>query len=88
MPYSVIVSKSVQKQIVKLPDSIRLKVQEKILALKLEPRPPGALELKGYDYQYRLRVGDYRIRYEISDEELKVQILQCKHRREVYKDKS
>lgn len=88
MPYSVVVSKSVQKQILQLPDSIKLKVQEKILALKLEPRPPGVLKLKGYDHQYRLRVGDYRIRYEIFDEELKVQILQCKHRREVYKDKS
>jgi mRNA interferase RelE/StbE len=88
MPYSVIVSKSVQKQIVQLPASIRLKVQEKILALKSGPRPPGALKLKGYDHQYRLRVGDYRIRYEIFDEELKIQVLKCKHRREVYRDKS
>lgn len=88
MPYSVIISKSVQKQIVQLPASIKLKVQEKILALKSEPRPSGVLKLKGYDQQYRLRIGDYRIRYEIFDEELKVQILQCKHRREVYRDKS
>jgi mRNA interferase RelE/StbE len=88
MPYSVLVSESVQKQIVQLPASIRLKVQEKILALKSGSRPPGALKLKGYDHQYRLRVGDYRIRYEIFDEELKIQILQCKHRREVYRDKS
>nr|WP_228041085.1 type II toxin-antitoxin system RelE/ParE family toxin [Nodosilinea sp. LEGE 07088] len=58
------------------------------MALKSEPRPPGVSKLKGYDHQYRLRVGDYRIRYEISDEEFKVKILQCKHRREVYKDKS
>jgi mRNA interferase RelE/StbE len=88
MPYSVIVSKSVQKQIVQLPASVKLKVQEKILALKLEPRPSGALKLKGYDHQYRLRVGDYRIRYEMFDEELRIQVLQCKHRREVYRDKS
>lgn len=87
MSYSVIISKSIQKQISQLPASIKLKVQEKILALKSEPRPPGVVKLKGYNYQYRLRVGDYRIRYEIFDEELKVQILQCKHRREVYKDK-
>jgi mRNA interferase RelE/StbE len=87
MAYIVIISKSVQKQILQLPASIRLKVQEKILALKSEPRPPGVVKMKGYGNQYRLRVGDYRIRYEIFDEELKVQILQCKHRREVYKDK-
>ena len=58
MPYSVIISKSVQKQIVQLPASIKLKVQGKILALKSEPRPPGVLKLKGYDHQYRLRIGD------------------------------
>ena len=87
MTYTVIIAKSVQKQILQLPASVKLKVQEKILALKSEPRPPGTLKLKGYDHQYRLRVGDYRIRYEIFDEDLKIQILQCKHRREVYRDK-
>jgi len=87
MTYTVIIAKSVQKQILQLPVSIKLKVQEKILALKSEPRPPGTLKLKGYDHQYRLRVGDYRIRYEVFDEDLKIQILQCKHRREVYRDK-
>lgn len=87
MTYTVIIAKSVQKQIFQLPASVKLKVQEKILALKAEPRPPGTLKLKGYDNQYRLRVGDCRIRYEIFDEELKIQILQCKHRREVYRDK-
>ncbi|WP_008314858.1 type II toxin-antitoxin system RelE family toxin [Leptolyngbya sp. PCC 6406] len=88
MPYAVIVSKSVQKQILKLPASIRLKVQEKLLMLKSEPHPHGALKLKGYDHQYRIRIGDYRIRYEIFDEELRIQVLQCKHRREVYRDKN
>ena len=88
MTYTVIISKSVQKQILQLTTPIRFKIQEKILALKSEPRPSGVLKLKGYDHQYRLRVGDYRIRYEIFDEELTIQILQCKHRRDIYRDKS
>ena len=88
MTYSVIISKSVQKQIKQLPQSTRKRVQDKLLALKMEARPPGALKLKGYENQYRLRVGDYRIRYEINNENSVVKILQCKHRREVYKDRS
>lgn len=85
MNYSVIISKTVQKQILKLPSSVRTRVQEKLVNLKTDPRPPGAVKLKGYDVQYRLRVGDYRIRYEIDNEELSIKILQCKHRREVYR---
>ncbi len=87
MPYSVVISKAVQKQVNQLPASIKLKVQEKIFLLKSDPRPSGIVKLKGYNYQYRLRVGDYRIRYEILDEALQVQILQCKHRSDVYRDK-
>lgn len=87
MPYLVIISKSVQKQINQLPAPIQSRVQEKLLLLKSEPRPSGVIKLKGYEHQYRLRVGDYRIRYEIFDEELKVEVLQCRHRRDVYKDK-
>jgi mRNA interferase RelE/StbE len=41
--------------------------------------------LKGYDNEYRIRIGDYRLVYEIQDEQLIVLLLQCKHRRDVYK---
>ncbi len=88
MAYSVIISKSVQKQIKQLTQPTRKRVQDKLLALKMESRPPGELKLKGYTNQYRLRVGDYRIRYEIDDENSVLRVLQCKHRREVYKDRS
>ncbi|MBD2425046.1 type II toxin-antitoxin system RelE/ParE family toxin [Phormidium sp. FACHB-1136] len=88
MPYSVFIAKSVQKQINRLPTTIKAKVIEKIVLLKSEPRPVGVVKLKGYDFQYRLRVGNYRIRYEIFDADLRIEILQCKHRREIYKDNS
>jgi mRNA interferase RelE/StbE len=41
--------------------------------------------LKGYDNEYRIRIGDYRLVYEIQDEQLIVLLVQCKHRRDVYK---
>lgn len=50
-----------------------------------EPRPDGVIKLKGSDNEYRIRVGDYRVRYEIDDESQLVQLLQCKHRKDVYR---
>ena len=59
---------------------------EKIVLLAEEPRPQGAIKLKGYDNEYRIRIGDYRVRYEVNDEEYIVILLHCKHRRDVYKN--
>jgi mRNA interferase RelE/StbE len=85
MSYCVIISKSVQKQIDNLPNDIIDRVLEKIQNLAVEPRPDGVVKLKGSDDEYRIRTGDYRVRYEIDDENQLVQILQCKHRKDVYR---
>lgn len=85
MSYSVIISKSVQKQIDNLPDDVVQRVIEKIQNLASEPRPDGVVKLKASDNEYRIRVGDYRVRYNIDDESELVQILQCKHRKDVYR---
>jgi mRNA interferase RelE/StbE len=63
------------------------RVLEKIQNLALEPRPDGVVKLKGLDNEYRIRAGDYRVRYEVDDENQLVQILQCKHRKDVYRKK-
>ena len=84
MSYAIAISKSVQKQIDNLPNDVALRVIEKIQNLASEPRPDGIIKLKGSDNEYRIRIGDY-IRYEIDDESQLVQILQCKHRKDVYK---
>jgi mRNA interferase RelE/StbE len=85
MSYEVIVPKPVQKQIDKLPESIRDLLTEKIIAFSEQPRPFGIKKLKGFDHEYRLRVGDYRVRYEIDDKALIVLILYCKHRKDIYR---
>jgi mRNA interferase RelE/StbE len=87
MSYTVVISKSVQKQIDNLPNDVIDRVLEKIQNLAIEPRPDGVVKLKGSDNEYRLRTGDYRVRYEVDDENLLVQILQCKHRKDVYRKK-
>jgi mRNA interferase RelE/StbE len=87
MSYTVVISKSVQKQIDNLPNDVIDRVLEKIQNLALEPRPDGVVKLKGSDNEYRIRAADYRVRYEVDDESQLVQILQCKHRKDVYKKK-
>lgn len=85
MSYVIVVSKATQKQIDDLPQEIQERVDEKIRSLADEPRPNGAAKLKGSKNEYRIRIGDYRVRYEIDDDKQTIQILQCKHRKDVYR---
>jgi len=85
MCYTIFISKSVQKQIDDLPIHVRERVVEKIQNLAGEPRPDAVVKLKGYNNEYRIRVGDYRVRYNIDDESQFVQLLQCKHRKDIYR---
>ncbi|CAD5916278.1 Plasmid stabilization system protein [Planktothrix tepida] len=86
MSYTVIIPKLVQKQLDNLPEDIRQRITAKILSLTIEPRPIGVKKLKGFDNEYRVRVGDYRVRYEVNDKILTVLVLHCKHRRNIYRE--
>jgi len=85
MSYQVIIPKPVQKQLDDLHDDIFKRAIEKLDGLKENPRPIGCIKLKGFKNEYRIRIGDYRIRYEINDQEKIVLMLHCKHRRDIYK---
>jgi mRNA interferase RelE/StbE len=85
MNYVIKIPKSAQKQIDNLSNTVKDRILEKIKGLATEPRPFGIVKLKNSEREYRLRVGDYRVRYEIDDAKQTILILQCKHRREVYR---
>jgi len=74
-----------QKELENLPNDIKDRIYTKISQLSENPRPDGVTKLKGYENEYRVRIGDYRVRYEVLDEDKTVLLMQCKHRREVYK---
>lgn len=67
MSYRVIVPKSVQK-LDSLPANVLNRVIEQLILLAENPRPPGVIKLKSYKDEDRIRIGDYRIRYEIRDQ--------------------
>ena len=69
----------------KLSPEIQRRLDPAILALAANPRPPGCLKLSGPDSLWRIRVGDYRIVYQIQDAVLLILVVNVGHRREIYR---
>jgi mRNA interferase RelE/StbE len=82
--YIVSLSKKAQKQLDKLSDLIAEPILDAIANLATNPRPAGCKKLKGRD-GFRLRVGNYRILYDIYDAELVIDVIALGHRKEVYR---
>jgi mRNA interferase RelE/StbE len=68
-----------------LPADIQRRLDPAILALAENPRPPGCVKLSGEESLWRIRVGDYRIVYQIRDDVLLVLVVKVGHRREIYR---
>ncbi|MFI5218365.1 MAG: type II toxin-antitoxin system RelE/ParE family toxin [Bacteroidia bacterium] len=81
--YRVSIEKKVLKQLEKLPRQDYLKLKRAINLLAQNPRPQGCKKLEGRA-GYRIRVGDYRVIYEIRDDILAVFILAAGHRKNIY----
>jgi len=81
--YTVVLSKIAQKQLDKLSDNIAEPIFEALASLEKDPRPQGHKKLKGRD-GYRIRVGNYRIIYDIIDKELIVDVITLGHRKDIY----
>ena len=80
--YTVVVTDKVRKILLKLPEWIAEKIENNLLKLEENPRPPGCKKLKGR-LGYRIRVGDYRIIYEIEDNILRVVVIDLGHRKDI-----
>jgi mRNA interferase RelE/StbE len=84
MKYQIILPKSVQKELNRLPDDIVRRILARLAGLETTPRPPDVKRLKGRD-AWRIRVGDYRVIYEIHDRALQIMVVTIGHRRQVYR---
>ena len=85
MSYSLTVTRSASKQYQRLQQSVRDRVDSVILSLKETPRPAGVKKLKDTISDYRVRVGDYRIIYEIDDDARQIVVRRISHRRDAYR---
>ena len=84
MSYQIVIPKPAQKQLDNISKIERDRLILTLRSLADDPRPNGVKKLKGYDNTYRVRVGDYRIIYEIKDRELIVLLLSVSHRKDAY----
>lgn len=84
MAYRIEIAAQARKEIVALPKAVLRRVDARILSLSDNPRPHGVKKLTGDEDFYRVRVGEYRIVYQINDKVLLVLIVRVRHRWKVY----
>ena len=83
--YQVLLERSAEKDLRRLPAGVHDRVVQAIRALGADPRPPGCRKLTGSRNDWRIRVGDYRIVYEIADAIRVVRVNRVRQRRDVYR---
>jgi mRNA interferase RelE/StbE len=83
--YQVYFKPSADRQLRRLPEDVQRRLVGEIALLAFDPRPAGAVKLKGAENLWRIRVGTYRIVYEIRDRALVVLVLRVAHRKDVYR---
>ncbi|MGF1991390.1 MAG: type II toxin-antitoxin system RelE family toxin [Nostoc sp. ZfuVER08] len=88
MSYKIEILRGALKQFKKIPSELQERIQIKIDDLATEPRPNGVKKLKGKENAYRIRVGDYRVIYDIFDDLLVVNVVEVGHGKNIYKDES
>lgn len=84
MTYTVSILRSAQKSLASFPPASRNSIIAAVRRLASSPRPPGVKKLAGRE-AWRIRVGDYRVIYEISDADLRILVVDVGHRKEIYR---
>ena len=84
MKYAIEIAPVVDRQLQRFPKSDRKKILLKIESLAGDPRPHGYKELVGFKGFYRVRVGNYRVIYNIFDDIFIVSVIKVANRRDAY----
>ena len=83
--YDIYLERNAEKDLRSLPTTQFSSIIIKIKALANDPRPSGCKKLKNTAHFWRIRIGNYRIIYEIMDSTKRIRIYRVKHRKDVYK---
>jgi mRNA interferase RelE/StbE len=85
MSFTILYRASVKREMRRLDAGTVKRIDAAILELADNPRPFGCVKLSGQSHLWRIRVGDYRVLYEIQDQQLIILVISVAHRREVYR---
>jgi len=83
--YAITFARSARKQLQVLDRALALRIVGRIESLAVTPRPVGCVKLEGGTGLWRIRVGDYRVIYEIDDDRCRIDVSAVRHRREAYR---
>ena len=83
--YRVLLERAAERDLRRLAPDMHDRIIAAIERLAHNPRPPGCRKLAGTEDDWRIRVADYRVVYEIADRLREVRVHRVRHRREVYR---
>ncbi len=83
--YNVVFKPSVERDLRRLPKSVVVRAMARIEDLQSDPLPRQTVKLSDSERLYRIRVGDYRIVYEVDTQARQITIHYVRHRREAYR---
>ncbi|MEK7516395.1 MAG: type II toxin-antitoxin system RelE/ParE family toxin [Patescibacteria group bacterium] len=82
--YRVLLESRAEKDLESLDKIVQKRAVERLLLLQTNPRPAGSKRLVGSHNAWRVRIGDWRIIYEINDRTETVKVYRIKHRSKAY----
>ena len=83
--YEVTFARSARRELEALEGRLVARIWARIQRLADDPRPPGCRKLQGETRLWRIRVGDYRVLYEVNDDANVVDIVAVRHRSDAYR---
>ncbi len=85
MPYSILFTRRAERDLEALDFAVRRRLSAQIDRLAENPFPQGCKKLQAEEAYFRIRVGDYRVIYQVEGKKLIVIIVKIGHRKEVYR---
>ena len=83
--YTVTFARSARKELERLSADVVGRIFPRVEALAQNPRPLGCRRLRGFENLWRIRTGDYRVIYQVFDDEMVVDIVAVRHRSQAYR---
>ena len=83
--YEVYLERRAERDLKKLSTDDFYRIITRIQALVEDPRPDGCRKITGSKSDWRIRIGEYRVIYEIDEKSSAVRIIRIRHRREAYR---